>query len=80
MRRTSQLPRQRRRQPRASEEESWGASAAPPTQSPTSGHLDAIRHVYALMPLTEYVVTSLNRNRRLADLKDDIAEIGYPRS
>jgi hypothetical protein len=42
--------------------------------------LDAIRHVYALMPLTEYVVTSLNRNRRLSDLKDDIAEIGYPRS
>jgi hypothetical protein len=41
--------------------------------------LDAIRHVYALMPLTEYVVTILNRNRRLADLKDDIAEIGYPR-
>ncbi|MGZ0149374.1 hypothetical protein ACXJJ3_20065 [Kribbella sp. WER1] len=42
--------------------------------------LEAIRHVYALMPLTEYVVTSLNRQRRLADLTDDIAEIGYPRS
>ena len=42
--------------------------------------LEPIRHVYALMPLTEYVVTSLNPDRQLADLKDEIAEIGYPRS
>ncbi|MEV5961629.1 hypothetical protein AB0L70_07690 [Kribbella sp. NPDC051952] len=42
--------------------------------------LEAVRHVYALMPLTEYVVTSLNRQRRLTDLADGIAEIGYPRS
>jgi len=42
--------------------------------------LEPIRHVYALMPLTEYVVTSLNPRCRLADLKDGIAEIGYPRS
>ncbi len=42
--------------------------------------LDAVRYVYALMPLTEYVVTSLNPQRRLADLKESIAEIGYPRS
>jgi hypothetical protein len=42
--------------------------------------LDAIRHVYALMPLTEYVVTSLNSQRRLSDLSAGIAEIGYPRS
>ncbi len=42
--------------------------------------LEPIRHVYALMPLTEYVVTSLNPDRRLADLKDEVAEIGYPRS
>jgi hypothetical protein len=42
--------------------------------------LDAIRHVYALMPLSEYVVTSLNRQRRLSDLSEGIAEIGYPRS
>ena len=42
--------------------------------------LEAIRHVYALMPLTEYVVTSLNRQRRLTDLAEGIAEIGYPRS
>jgi hypothetical protein len=42
--------------------------------------LEPIRHVYALMPLTEYVVTSLNRQRRLSDLAEGIAEIGYPRS
>jgi hypothetical protein len=42
--------------------------------------LEAIRHIYALMPLSEYVVTSLNRERRLADLTEEIAEIGYPRS
>jgi hypothetical protein len=42
--------------------------------------LEAVRHVYALMPLTEYVVTSLNRGRRLRDLSEEIAEIGYPRS
>ncbi|HWD78848.1 MAG TPA: hypothetical protein VG497_08200 [Kribbella sp.] len=42
--------------------------------------LEPIRYVYALMPLTEYVVTSLNRGRRLSDLKESIAEIGYPRS
>jgi hypothetical protein len=42
--------------------------------------LEPIRHVYALMPLTEYVVTSLNPDCRLADLTDGIAEIGYPRS
>ncbi|WP_112241635.1 hypothetical protein [Kribbella monticola] len=42
--------------------------------------LEAVRHVYALMPLTEYVVTSLNPERRLADLAEEIAEIGYPRS
>jgi len=42
--------------------------------------IEPIRHVYALMPLTEYVVTSLNRERRLAGLAEGIAEIGYPRS
>jgi hypothetical protein len=42
--------------------------------------LEAVRHVYALMPLTEYVVTSLNPERRMADLKEGIAEAGYPRS
>jgi hypothetical protein len=42
--------------------------------------LDAVQHVYALMPLTEEVVTALNPELMLKDLKDDIAEIGYPRS
>ncbi|HET6985421.1 MAG TPA: hypothetical protein VFI00_02360 [Kribbella sp.] len=42
--------------------------------------VEPIRHAYALMPLTEYVVTSLNPRRRLADLTEGIAEIGYPRS
>lgn len=42
--------------------------------------LEPIRHIYALMPLTEYVVTTLNPTRRLTDLRDAIAEIGYPRN
>lgn len=42
--------------------------------------LEPIRHVYALMPLTEYVVTSLNPQRNLKDLTEEIAEIGYPRA
>jgi hypothetical protein len=42
--------------------------------------LEPVRHIYALMPLTEYVVTSLNPQRNLRDLTDEIAEIGYPRS
>jgi hypothetical protein len=46
----------------------------------TALDLEPIRHVYALMPLTEYVVTSLNPRRRLTDLAEGIAEIGYPRS
>ena len=41
--------------------------------------LDAVHHVYAQMPLTEEIVTALNPEVRLKDLKDDIAEIGYPR-
>ncbi|MEU4390572.1 hypothetical protein [Kribbella sp. NPDC023855] len=41
--------------------------------------LDAVHHVYALMPLTEEIVTALNPEVMLKDLKDDIAEIGYPR-
>jgi len=42
--------------------------------------LDAVHHVYALMPLTEEIVTALNPEVMLKNLKDDIAEIGYPRS
>lgn len=42
--------------------------------------LEDIQHVYALLPLTEDVVHSLNPEADLADLTDEIAEIGYPRS
>ncbi|MEV8376995.1 hypothetical protein AB0P21_29905 [Kribbella sp. NPDC056861] len=42
--------------------------------------LSAVQHVYALMPLTEEIVTALNPEVMLRDLKDDITEIGYPRS
>jgi hypothetical protein len=41
--------------------------------------LDAVAHVYAQMPLTEEVVTALNPEVMLKDLKNDITEIGYPR-
>jgi len=40
--------------------------------------LDAVRHVYALRPLTQEVVSALNPELDLADLAGDIAEIGYP--
>ncbi|WP_308404085.1 hypothetical protein [Streptomyces sp. SKN60] len=38
----------------------------------------AVRHVLALEPLTQEVVTALNPELELADLAEDIAEIGYP--
>ncbi|MEV6249615.1 hypothetical protein AB0M38_25940 [Streptomyces sp. NPDC051742] len=40
--------------------------------------LDAVRHVLALRPLTPETVAALNPKVELADLADDIAEIGYP--
>ncbi|MFE5911261.1 hypothetical protein ACFQ6B_19555 [Streptomyces wedmorensis] len=39
---------------------------------------EAVRHVLALRPLTAELVTALNPAMDLADLADDIAEIGYP--
>ncbi|CAM5469857.1 hypothetical protein [Streptomyces narbonensis] len=39
---------------------------------------DAVRHVLALRPLTPEVVAALNPGVTLADLAEDIAEIGYP--
>lgn len=39
---------------------------------------EAVRHVLALHPLTAELVTALNPAVDLADLADDIAEIGYP--
>ncbi|MEV0230583.1 hypothetical protein [Nonomuraea sp. NPDC050786] len=40
--------------------------------------LEAVRHIYALRPLTQSVVSSLNPDVSLASLAGDIAEIGYP--
>lgn len=40
--------------------------------------VDVIDHVYGLRPLTEEVVSTLNSDRSVADLAEDIAEIGYP--
>ncbi|GLW52200.1 hypothetical protein [Kitasatospora phosalacinea] len=40
--------------------------------------LDAVRHVYALRPLTRQVVRALNPHLELAAPAGDVAEIGYP--
>ncbi|MFJ2731506.1 MULTISPECIES: hypothetical protein [unclassified Streptomyces] len=40
--------------------------------------LEAVRHVFSRRPLTEEVVSALNSEITLADLADDIAEIGHP--
>ncbi|MEU6215810.1 hypothetical protein ABZ891_38710 [Streptomyces sp. NPDC047023] len=40
--------------------------------------LEAVRDVYALRPLSQTLVSSLNAEVTLADLARDIAEIGYP--
>lgn len=42
--------------------------------------LEAVRDVYALRPLSQKLVSSLNSEVTLADLAEDIAETGYPRS
>ncbi|MGY3337304.1 hypothetical protein ACVW0K_003403 [Streptomyces filamentosus] len=44
----------------------------------TAVDLDAVRHVLALRPLTQEVVTALHPGLDLADLAEDRAEIGYP--
>lgn len=44
----------------------------------TEVDVEAVRHVLALEPLTQEVVTALNPDVSLADLAEDIAEIGYP--
>ncbi|QKW23425.1 hypothetical protein HUT16_33940 [Kitasatospora sp. NA04385] len=44
----------------------------------TEVDLDAVRHVYALRPLTREVVRALNPELDLADLAEDVAEIRYP--
>lgn len=40
--------------------------------------LEAVRDVYALRPLSQKLVSSLNAEVTLTDLAEDIAEIGYP--
>ena len=40
--------------------------------------LDAIRSVYALQPLTQELVTGLNPERRLADMREELAKARYP--
>jgi hypothetical protein len=42
--------------------------------------IEAVRHVYALRPLTREVVSSLNTELTLEDLAEDIAIAGYPPS
>ncbi|MEU9352677.1 hypothetical protein AB0D65_17205 [Streptomyces griseoloalbus] len=42
--------------------------------------LEAVRHVFSSRPLTEEVVRALNSEIVLADLQEDITEIGYPTS
>ncbi|WP_332262203.1 hypothetical protein [Kitasatospora mediocidica] len=39
--------------------------------------LDAVRHVYALRPLSQSIVSSLNPDVSLDDLAEDIAQIGF---
>lgn len=41
--------------------------------------IEAVRHVYALRPLTPDVVASLNPEVELSELEEDLAQIGYPR-
>ncbi|MFI6509838.1 hypothetical protein ACIBCT_19725 [Streptosporangium sp. NPDC050855] len=40
--------------------------------------IDAVRHVYALRPLTQAVVTLLNADLTLEDLAEDLATARYP--
>ncbi|MQY07628.1 hypothetical protein [Actinomadura macrotermitis] len=40
--------------------------------------IEAVHHVYALQPLTQRIVASLNPDITLSDLKEDTARIGYP--
>ncbi|SNR93414.1 hypothetical protein SAMN05216276_1001306 [Streptosporangium subroseum] len=44
----------------------------------TETPLDAIEHVYALRPLSDKVVQSLNPEINMVELAKDITEIGYP--
>ncbi|WP_218023490.1 hypothetical protein [Nocardia altamirensis] len=41
--------------------------------------LSIVQHVFALRPLTQEVIAELDPDLELADLDEDIAQIGYPR-
>ncbi|WNI14369.1 hypothetical protein [Actinacidiphila sp. ITFR-21] len=45
----------------------------------TAVDLAAVRHVFALRPLTDGVVAALRPGATVADLAEDLAQIGYPR-
>jgi hypothetical protein len=40
--------------------------------------LDAVRHIYALRPLSQEVVSALNPDVVLSDLAEDTVQIGFP--
>ena len=40
--------------------------------------LDAVRHIYALRPLTQAVITALNADLAVKDLTEDLAAARYP--
>lgn len=40
--------------------------------------IETVRHVYALRPLNQSVVSALNPDVDLADLDEDLTQIGYP--
>ena len=44
----------------------------------TTVHRDAVADIFALSPLTDELVQRLNPDVRVADLAEDLAEIGYP--
>ncbi|MFH9353505.1 hypothetical protein [Kitasatospora sp. NPDC017646] len=40
--------------------------------------IEAVRHVLALQPLTQSVISSLNPDVTLSDIAEDVEQIGYP--
>ena len=55
-----------------------GGVPSPPATRPVNAPDYAVRHVYALRPLTEDVVTALNAEITLADVVKDVTAAGYP--
>lgn len=44
----------------------------------TSVPIDAVRHIYDHLPLTDTIIKSLNADASIEDLADELSEIGYP--